>query len=301
MAASSSSSPVTFVGAGGVLLAADRWSPPEGTGSAGTVLLLHGGGQTRHSWRTTGRALARAGWTAVALDARGHGDSGWAPDGDYSMDALVADLRAVATALDVRPVLVGASLGGSTALLAEGEHPGFCRGIVLVDVTPRIEPEGVAEIMAFMRSGMGGFASLDEAADAVAAYNPHRPRPASTEGLRKNLRLREDRWYWHWDPRFLDGRDEPSRERPDDDHRSERARNAARRVTVPTLLVRGVQSRVVSEESAAELQTLIPHAERIDVRGAGHMVAGDDNDVFSVGLERFLADRVTTGVGDLRR
>ncbi|NKQ57040.1 alpha/beta hydrolase [Amycolatopsis sp. K13G38] len=283
---------LVFVGTGGVLLAADRWDPPEGTESSGTVLLLHGGGQTRHSWRKTGRALARAGWTAYALDARGHGDSGWAPDGDYSMDALVADLEAVVTALDVRPVLVGASLGGTTALLAEGEHRGFSRGIVLVDVTPRIEPEGVAEIMAFMRSGMGGFATLDEAADAVAAYNPHRPRPTSTDGLRKNLRLREGRWYWHWDPRFLDGRDEPSRERLDDDHRAERARRAAAQVTVPTLLVRGVQSRVVSEESAAELRALIPHAEQIDVSGAGHMVAGDDNDVFSVGLERFLTDRV---------
>jgi pimeloyl-ACP methyl ester carboxylesterase len=283
---------ITFVGAGGLTLAADRWEPPAGVEPAGTVLLLHGGGQTRHSWRTTGRALAESGWITYALDARGHGDSGWAPDGDYSMDALVADLRAVTEALDVRPVLVGASLGGTTALLAEGEAPGLTRGIVLVDVTPRIELEGVAEIMAFMRSGTGGFATLDEAADAVAAYNPHRPRPRSTDGLRKNLRLREGRWYWHWDPRFLDGRDEPSRERLEDRRRSERARAAARAVTVPTLLVRGVQSRVVSEASAAELQELIPHAGRIDVRGAGHMVAGDDNDVFSGGLPRFLTEQV---------
>ncbi|NMH98196.1 alpha/beta fold hydrolase [Pseudonocardia acidicola] len=297
---STTADPVAFPGAGGITLAADRWDPPSGTPSNGTVLLLHGGGQTRHSWRTTGRALAGAGWSTYALDARGHGDSGWAADGDYSMDALVADLRAVVTALDVQPVLVGASLGGSTALLAEGEGCGLARGIVLVDVTPRIEPEGVAEIMAFMRSGLGGFASLEDAADAVAAYNPHRPRPASTDGLRKNLRLREGRWYWHWDPRFVDGRDEPSRERPDDEHRSRRAREAARRISVPTLLVRGVRSRVVSEASAAELRALIPHSEQIDVSGAGHMVAGDDNDVFSGGLRRFLEERVAALPSALR-
>ncbi|AII08299.1 alpha/beta fold hydrolase [Rhodococcus opacus] len=285
-----------FRGAG-VTLAADRWDPPSpGAGGSGVdrkglVLLLHGGGQTRHSWRTTGRSLAADGWSAIAVDARGHGGSQWAPDGDYGIDALVADLTSVIGELGERPVLVGASMGGMTSLIGQGENPELARGLVLVDIAPKVETAGTAEIMAFMRSGLEGFASLDEAAAAIAAYTPNRVRKPNPDGLRKNLRLRDGRWFWHWDPAFLRQGDEPTRQ-ADSIVRYERARAAAAAVTVPTLLVRGTQSHVVSEEGARELLELIPTATLIDVAGAGHMVAGDDNDVFSGGLKGFLDEDV---------
>lgn len=216
-----------FRGAG-VTLAADRWDPPQaddgaGVDRKGVVLLLHGGGQTRHSWRNTGRNLAADGWSAVAVDARGHGDSQWAPDGDYGIDALVADLTALIGALGEKPVLVGASMGGMTSLIGQGENPALARGLVLVDIAPRFETAGTAEIMAFMRSGLEGFASLDDAGAAVAAYTPNRVRTPNPDGLRKNLRLREGRWYWHWDPAFLRQGDEPTRQ-ADSIVRYERAR-----------------------------------------------------------------------------
>lgn len=277
---------LTLLGSG-VRLAADRWAPPGP--SRGLVLLLHGGGQTRYSWRRTGRNLAAQGWTAVALDARGHGDSEWAPDGDYTLDALVADLRAVVDLLDERPVLVGASLGGMTSLLALAADPDLARGLVLVDVTPTTEREGTAEITRFMRSGTAGFATLDEAASAVAAYNPHRVRPPRVDGLRKNLRQRDGRWYWHWDPRLLDSRQTDSGALEEN---ARRARDAARGLRVPTLLVRGSQSRVVSAAGAGELLRLVPSARQIDVDGAGHMVAGDDNDLFGGHLLSFLDSTV---------
>lgn len=285
-----------FTGAG-VTLAADRWDPasPAGDGPAipgkGLVLLLHGGGQTRHSWRNTGRNLAAQGWSAVALDARGHGDSQWAPDGDYGLAALVADLRAVIEQLGEQPVLVGASMGGMTSLIAEGEHPGLAAGLVLVDIAPKVETDGTDQIMAFMRSGLEGFETLDDAAAAIAAYTPNRTRKANPEGLRKNLRWRDGRWYWHWDPEFLRHGDEPTRQ-TDQIMQYQRARDAAAAITVPTMLVRGKQSNVVSEEGAKELGELIPTARLIDVSGAGHMVAGDDNDVFTVGLREFLDEDV---------
>ncbi|MBC2592372.1 alpha/beta fold hydrolase [Rhodococcus aetherivorans] len=280
----------------GVTLAADRWDPPQGAGGSGVatkgvVLLLHGGGQTRHSWRNTGRTLAADGWCAVAVDARGHGDSQWAPDGDYGIDALVADLTALVGALAEPPVLVGASMGGMTSLIGQGENPALARALVLVDIAPRVETGGTAEIMAFMRSGLEGFASLDDAAAAIAAYTPNRVRTPNPDGLRKNLRLREGRWYWHWDPAFLRQGDEPTRQ-TDSIVQYERARAAAAAVTVPTMLVRGAQSNVVSAAGAKELRELIPTATVIDVPGAGHMVAGDDNDVFSGGLKGFLDDDV---------
>ena len=105
---------VVFVGAGGLELRADAFGDRSGP----TVLLLHGGGQTRHSWGGTARLLAERGWRAVAVDLRGHGESAWAPDGRYSIDDFAADVVAVAGALGQRPVLVGASLGGVAALVA---------------------------------------------------------------------------------------------------------------------------------------------------------------------------------------
>lgn len=261
-------------------LAADRWSAAE---ERGVVLLLHGGGQTRHSWYRSGARFAAAGWTTIAIDARGHGDSAWSPDGDYSMDALVGDLAAVVSELDVAPVLVGASMGGITSLLAVGESAVEAGALVLVDVAPQVEAAGVKRILDFMASAPDGFASLEEVADAIASYNPHRPRPSNLDGLRKNVRQWDDgRWHWHWDPAFLSVRDEPSRST-----RHDRLRAAASQVAVPTMLIRGTQSDVVSAEGADELQRLIPHATVREAK-AGHMVAGDDNDVFAQQVVAFL-------------
>jgi pimeloyl-ACP methyl ester carboxylesterase len=265
----------------GVRLAGERW---DGDRAGPAVLLLHGGGQTRHSWKRTAQRLAASGRIAVALDARGHGESAWHPSQDYSLDGFVADLTAFVATLDRPPVLVGASLGGITALIAAGEHPGIASGLVLVDIVVQIEPAGVQRIRDFMSAAPEGFASLEEVADAIAAYNPVRRRPRNLDGLRKNVRQHADgRWYWHWDPAFMRIDDEPQR-RID----PQRLRAAAARVTIPTLLVRGLQSDVVSDAGMADMLELIPQAQTVDVQAAGHMVAGDDNDVFADRLEAFL-------------
>lgn len=274
----------------GLELAADAYGPDDGP----PVLLFPGGGQTRHSWDGTARLLGNKGWRATTVDLRGHGDSAWAPDGDYSLDAFAADVRDVARATGRRPpALVGASLGGISSLIAIAEDDQatdrpVASALVLVDVAPRLEPEGVARIGAFMLSHLDGFASLEDVADAVAAYNPHRPRPSDLAGLRKNVRQREDgRWYWHWDPRFMTpGRiDEPRSIRNED-----RLERAAQTLTLPVLLVRGRQSDVLSEAGARNLQALVPHARFVDVAGAGHMVAGDRNDVFNDAVVAFLEE-----------
>jgi pimeloyl-ACP methyl ester carboxylesterase len=271
---------------GGVELAADVFAADE---PRGTALLTHGGGQTRHSWKNAARTLSEQGWTAVTLDTRGHGDSDWAPDGDYSMDVLVADLVAVTGALDQPPVLIGASMGGVTSLVAAGEGHLAARGLVLVDVAPRIEPAGAARVRDFMTANPDGFASLEDVADAVAAYNPHRPRPRSLEGLKRNVRLMDDgRWHWHWDPAFMRPAEDGTADETRGLTRHDRLQAAARSLTIPTLLVRGQQSDVVSPEGAAELLTLVPGSRFVDVRGTGHMVAGDDNDVFTREVLGFL-------------
>jgi pimeloyl-ACP methyl ester carboxylesterase len=281
---------VSFIGAAGNRLAADIF------GRHGTpVLLLHGGGQTRHAWRVTAVAIARAGHIAYALDQRGHGDSDWIDDGAYLFSDFAADLRAVADTLTAkhgtRPVMIGASLGGIAALLAEGEADAMKAGVlfsalVLVDITPHVDRSGIAKIQAFMSAhACEGFASIEEAADAVAAYLPHRPRPRSNEGLKKNLRQHADgRWRWHWDPRFIDGPRSVRGSRAEED-----LVRAARTIKQPTLLVRGASSEVVQEAHAREFLDLVPHAEYLDVRGAQHMVAGDQNDQFAAAILDFIA------------
>jgi pimeloyl-ACP methyl ester carboxylesterase len=203
------------------------------------------------------------------------------------MDALVDDLASVTATVGGQPVLIGASMGGLTALVAVGEERIVARCLVLVDIAPRVEPAGAARIVAFMRARPEGFASLEEVADAVAAYNPHRARPASPEGLRRNVRLKDDgRWHWHWDPAFMQQEDSRRNRLLGE----QRLVAAARAVVVPTLLVRGMQSDVVSTDGAAELLELVPEARVVDVRGTGHMVAGDDNDVFTREILGFLDD-----------
>jgi pimeloyl-ACP methyl ester carboxylesterase len=140
---------------GGVTLAADLAGPPD----APTVVLLHGGGQTRHAWGGASAALARSNWRTVNIDLRGHGESDWAPDGVYDLDRFSTDVAAVAQQLH-RPVLVGASLGGLSSLLAigEGRAPN-ASALVLVDVAPRLEAQGVGRIRDFMAMGVEGFES----------------------------------------------------------------------------------------------------------------------------------------------
>lgn len=275
---------IEYQGAG-VALAGDAAGPVGGT----PVLFLHGGGQTRQSW---GAAIAQAagrGYRAITLDLRGHGESGWSPDGRYDLALFADDVRAVVATLAGAPVLVGASLGGLTSLMIAADPPPVIAGLVLVDVAVRLEAAGTAEIGAFMSSAPDGFASLDEAADAVSAYLPHRPRPKDTSGLMKNLRLREDgRYHWHWDPALV--RRPASSPRPDPAQFEE----AARRITVPTLLVRGSRSRVLSEDGARAFLELVPSAEYVDVAGADHMVAGDANDGFNAAVFDFLARHVPT-------
>lgn len=273
--------PRELEGRGGLRLRADVW----GEDGAPPVLLLHGGGQTRHAWGGTARALADDGWCAVAVDLRGHGESDWAPDGDYAFDAYADDVAALARACAEPPVLVGASLGGIASLLAVGLEGAPARALVLVDIAPRFDLEGAARIAAFMTARPDGFASLEEAADAVASYLPHRERPRDLRGLGKNLRRGEDgRLRWHWDPRFM------AREgsRLADAGFLERMDAAARALRLPTLLVRGKLSDLVSEEGARHFLELVPGARYVDVSGAGHMVAGDRNDRFTRAVREFL-------------
>lgn len=274
-----------LTGTDGIALAGDRRGDP----TAPSVVFLHGGGQTRHSWGGTADAVVEHGWQAITLDARGHGESDWSPIGDYRLSSFATDVALVLDTLSSRPVLVGASLGGLTSILLAGElAPGCAEGVVLVDIIPDMEEAGADRIQAFMSEhARSGFASLDEVADAIAAYNPHRPRPSDLRGLAKNVRERDGRFYWHWDPEFVGGTaDLPPTEIAD----HERLNRAVGAIVedVPMMLVRGRVSDLVSEAGAAAFCARFPTVEFVDVSGAGHMVAGDRNDAFTAAVVDFL-------------
>ena len=270
-------------GSGGISIAGDSW----GDASGPLVILQHGGGQTRHAWKNVGELLGGAGFHAVAFDARGHGDSDWSPEGRYGLDVMIEDLKCVVAALgNRRPALVGASMGGGTSLVAAGEDHVDATALVMVDIAPRVEREGVDKIQAFMAQKPEGFDSLQEVADAIAQYQPHRKRPRNLQGLAKNVRLGADgKYHWHWDPRFR-------AIRRDIDKRRERFEAAARNLTLPVLLVRGGLSDVLTEEGAQAFLALTPHAEYVNVKNAAHMVAGDRNDIFGNAVIDFLSRAV---------
>ena len=99
----------------------------------------------------TAEAVAERGWQTLALDTRGHGDSAWSEVGDYRLESFAEDVRLVLAQRVDPPVLVGASLGGLTAILLTGElAPGVARGVVLVDIVPDMEQAGAQRIGAFM-------------------------------------------------------------------------------------------------------------------------------------------------------
>jgi pimeloyl-ACP methyl ester carboxylesterase len=267
---------VELAGKGGITLIADEWNRDIETGGRPTILMLHGGGQNRYSWKNTGQVLADEGYHVIALDSRGHGDSDRAPDADYAVETLKADVLQALDDIGRPTVLVGASMGGLTGILAaEAAGPDKVTGLVLVDVVPRYEKNGSARIRDFMLGNIDGFGSLEEAADAVAAYLPYRSKPRSPEGLKKNLRLRDGRWFWHWDPAFMTA--------PGDDPglRTEMFEQAAADLKIPVLLIRGKLSDVVSPEGVRHFLDTVPRAEFAELSNAGHTAAGDDNDAFS--------------------
>ncbi len=269
-----------FEGTQGLRLAAMVRGPEDGPG----VLLAHGGGQTHWAWRNTVMVLAEAGFRATAIDLRGHGDSDWADDGDYHHTSIAADLLAVADQLPGPVAMVGASLGGISGMVAEGHlRPGSFSSLTLVDITANPDTVGVARITSFMGANVEqGFASPDDAADAIAAYTPNRPKRSASDSLKRYLRLGDDgRYRWHWDPKLLTmfTRDRGS---------AEIEVAAARALTLPVHLIRGGASDLVTEEGAREFLQQVPHAEFTDIVGAGHMVVGDRNDAFSGAIIDFL-------------
>jgi pimeloyl-ACP methyl ester carboxylesterase len=274
---------VRFQGDGCLCLVGDEWNSSGPDDGSPTILMLHGGGQNRFSWKNTGQILADRGLHVIALDARGHGDSDRAPNSDYTLHALARDIAAVLAQIDRPVVIVGASMGGMTGMLTAAQAgPHQVTGLVLVDVVPRFQNEGTARIREFMTRHVHGFETLEHAADAIAEYLPYRKRQRNLDGLKKNLHQRDGRWHWHWDPAFVTAiRDEPFAD-------IDELERAVGQLDIPILLIRGRLSDVVSPEGVADFLSKVPHAQFVELSDAGHTAAGDNNDAFTDAVVGFI-------------
>lgn len=263
----------------GLTLAGEAYGDP----AAPPVLFFHGGGQSRSAWRGSAKRVAQAGYYGVAFDLRGHGDSGWAADGDYLLDAYARDVEALLAQFDRPVTLVGASRGGQAALVGGSRHPDRVRLIMLADVAPLMRDDGVDGIRQFFAESANGFATLDHAADTLAR-NLGQPRLGEPARLSRSMRQDEaGRWHWRWDP--ATGRAEFLH--PPSEGKAVRA--AAARVTCPVVLVRAELSHLLTDAGVAEFRRLAPQLQVVTAMGVGHMFTADRNDAFAAELLGWLA------------
>jgi len=254
-----------------------------GTAGLPPVVFLHGGGLNAHTWDLVCAALRRE-RHCVALDQRGHGESEWSPQMDYTTESHVGDLDAFVDTLGLRRfVLVGMSLGGVNALAWAGQHSRRLAGLVLVDVGPEIRSDGVRKIQAFT-SEATPLASVDEFVDRALAFNPRRNRELLRRSLLHNLRSMPDgRFMWKYDQRHRGKVDPVAYAR-----RRELLWSAVDGVECPTLVVRGAQSDVFHDEDAERLAGRLRRGRWVKIEGAGHTVQGDNPAGLLVELRPFL-------------
>ena len=253
-----------------------------GDPAAPPVLFFHGGGQSRNAWRGSARIVGDSGYYGVTFDLRGHGDSAWAADGDYLLEAFGRDVEALLGQFSRPVTLVGASRGGQASLVGGSRHPSHVRLVVLADVAPLMRDQGVDGIRAFFSEGEAGFATLDQAADSLAR---HLDQPRLSDSIRLARAMRQDaagRWHWRWDP--ATGRAEflhPPSE-------GDAILAAAARMASPIVLVRAELSHLLTDQGVDRFRELTPQLQVVVAKGVGHMFTADRNDGFAVDLLDWL-------------
>lgn len=251
------------------------------------MILLHGFAVTAHTWDFFSLS-ARSRFHIYALEHRGHGDSGWAPDGDYRRERYAADLVVFGEALQLDSfVLIGHSLGGSVALLAASQRPERIRALVIVDsmLGPRRDPTSVRRFV----EGPDTFPSLEAFADYAARLNLRRTRAGLLRSLRYNARQRPDgQWTWKYDPVLRD-RNQP---RPLPEFAS--IWSALRATTCPVLYVRAGVASHLADELVAPLEALGPRVRVATVADAAHSVMSDNPVAFERLVSTFLDEVALT-------
>jgi pimeloyl-ACP methyl ester carboxylesterase len=260
-------------GRDGVTLAYLDWG-----GTNEPVLFLHGGALTSHSWDLVCLGL-RDHWHCLALDMRGHGDSGWS--NEYSAETAIADIVTLLKHVGVERVhLVGNSLGGMVAAHFAATHPAQVSSLTLVDIGPNVNFEATQTIRAYIER-TEGVTSIAAAVAIGREFNARIDLESLEYRLRYAMREGEDRrLYWKQDRRgmenyeyFLGKVDEIARLAP--------------AIAGPVLVLRGARSRVFSDEAAADCAALFPNGRWLRIEEAGHNIQESNPAGLVAALERF--------------
>lgn len=247
------------------------------------MLCLHGITQTAHSWDEVAAALSPQ-HRVLCFDQRGHGDSDWAPDHDYTRHTQAADLDAITDALGLsRFILAGMSMGGINAITFTARHPDKVQALIIVDVSPEVQARGVQNIRSFIQAAD----ELDSVEEFVARAHQFNPR-RSLENIRSRLsynlkQLPNGKWTWKYDKALR------SRERGFEASALLNLWDDVRAIRCPTLIIKGGESDILSGESAEKLQGAIPGSRLAVVPGAGHSVMGDNPSAFVAAVRPFLS------------
>jgi len=253
-----------------------------GAASAPPLLCLHGITQTAHSWDEVAADLARD-YRVLCFDQRGHGDSSWARDGNYTRQEMAADLDAITDLLGLRQfVLCGMSMGGINSIAFTATHPDKVAALIVVDVSPEIQAKGVANIRSFIQAS-DVLDSFEAFVERAHQFNPRRSLDNIRSRLSHNLKQLEDgRWTWKYDTALRS---------PDRGFQASALSNLwddVRQIRCPTLIIRGGESDILSDESAAKMQAAVANSRLVTVPGAGHSVMGDNPADFVVAVRAFL-------------
>ncbi|TML11352.1 MAG: alpha/beta hydrolase [Actinobacteria bacterium] len=242
------------------------------------ILLLHGGNQSAHSWDLVSLHLSDR-YHVFALDQRGHGDSEWNREQDYSIDSMVADAVAFIADQDLHDLIVfGHSMGGRIALTMAIAHPELARALVIVDVGPEISPEGSKTIQHFVVHNVE-FDDLEIFLDNVQKYDPFRTRAHIERTVKYNMLRRADGKYVS----KVDHRRIPLRN-------AELTLDHVRTLTCPVLVVRGAESNILEPEAAVRFVDALPHGRLVTVPKTGHNVHSGNTPGFLDAIAPFLAD-----------
>ena len=251
------------------------------------MLLLHGRTQSAHSWDFTSLAF-HDDYHVIALDQRGHGDSRWSPDGDYTIDAHVGDIAGVVEALGLAPlVLVGHSMGGRNGIVYAGQSSEQLSSLVIVEMAPAQErPQGQPSNMP--RIGIWHILpaetdTFEEYVKAAHKVNPRRTQEQLRGSLAHQLRqFPSGKWSWKWDPVL--------RDTETSGWTSEALWECAGNIRCPTLMVRGGESGMIADETIQRMEESVADVRSVTVPGAGHLVPGDKPAAFHQVMRDFLAD-----------
>ena len=270
-----------FVNANGMRFHYLEWGNPDNP----PMLLLHGFAQTCHSWDFVALGFSDN-YRVIVLDQRGHGDSDWASDGDYSPETQQKDISGVVNELGLANfVLMGLSMGGRNSFTYAAKNAGKVKALVVVDAAPQNMQQGTQNIRSFVQQD-DELDSVDAFVERVLQYNPRRDPQQVRGSIMHNIKeLPSGKWTWKYDRALRS----PGRRMGSDPETEKRLWGYLETLQCPTLLVRGGGSDIVAMDTADRMHQAIPNSRLATIDGAGHLVMGDSPSGFQSAVTDFLA------------